>query len=84
MKHQDKVKHFLVCYVIALYQVDVALAAAFAKEYTDHINPHNHWDWYDMLANIAGVILGKLSRELVIHLGFTYYDVILNSINTLM
>lgn len=36
----------------------ISCAAGFGKEYGDKINPYNHWDWYDILADVIGAALG--------------------------
>lgn len=30
------------------------------KEYGDHASPNNHWDWYDLLADVLGALFGSL------------------------
>lgn len=30
------------------------------KEYGDKASPSNHWDWYDLLADVVGALFGSL------------------------
>lgn len=30
------------------------------KEYGDKVNQNNHWDWYDLLADVVGALFGSL------------------------
>lgn len=35
-----------------------AMGTGIGKEYGDKINPYNKWDWYDILADLIGTIVG--------------------------
>lgn len=35
-----------------------AMGTGVGKEYGDKINPYNRWDWYDVLADFIGTIVG--------------------------
>jgi len=35
-----------------------AMGTGVGKEYGDKINPYNKWDWYDILADLIGTIVG--------------------------
>lgn len=35
-----------------------AMGTGVGKEYGDKINPYNKWDWYDILADFIGTIVG--------------------------
>ena len=35
-----------------------AMGTGVGKEYGDKINPYNRWDWYDILADLIGTIVG--------------------------
>ena len=37
-----------------------AMGTGVGKEYGDKINPYNKWDWYDILADFLGTIVGIL------------------------
>ena len=37
-----------------------AMGTGVGKEYGDKINPYNKWDWYDILANLIGAVIGIL------------------------
>ena len=66
LKGKDKLYHFSVCFVIALYSTEAAFAAALAKEYGDSKAYGNTWSWADILADVLGVILGTVIRVLII------------------
>ena len=57
---KDKVKHFGVCFALAIINPIVAAVVAVAKEVHDHHQPNNHWCWKDILADVAGVVLGTV------------------------
>lgn len=61
-KGTDKLKHFVACYVIALWDTEGAVMAALAKEYGDKGAPSNHWCWWDLAWDAAGIILGTATR----------------------
>lgn len=43
----------------ALYSgAGISAATGFGKEYGDKVSPGNHWDWYDVLADAVGALLG--------------------------
>ena len=50
--------------IAALAGMLTSTAAAWGKEYGDKVNPHNKWDWKDILADsigtLAGVLLGGI------------------------
>lgn len=55
------------CIVAGIYSAE---AAGFAKEYADNLNPKNKWDWYDILADTIGAILGSaVGSAIVIFVG---------------
>lgn len=35
-----------------------AMGTGVGKEYGDKANPYNKWDWYDILADLIGTIVG--------------------------
>ena len=35
-----------------------AMGTGVGKEYGDKINPYNKWDWYDILADFIGAVVG--------------------------
>ena len=37
-----------------------AMGCGVGKEYGDNANPYNKWDWYDLLADLLGSIVGVL------------------------
>ena len=56
----DKVKHFLVCLVIAAINPFIALLVAMGKELHDMEQPNNHFCWKDMVANMVGITIGTI------------------------
>ena len=63
-KGKDKVKHFGVCFVLAVICPIVAVVVAVAKEAYDHHTTGNHFCWKDVVADVVGVVLGT-----VVHAG---------------
>lgn len=63
---QDKRKHFLVCFVIAIVNPVIALLAAIGKEIYDVIHPNNHFCWKDILFDIAGIICGSVLHVIIL------------------
>lgn len=37
-----------------------AMGTGVGKEYGDKANPYNKWDWYDILADLIGAVIGVL------------------------
>lgn len=62
----DKIKHAFVCFMIALYSTEAAISAALAKEYGDSNAKGNHWCWWDLVADMIGIVLGTIVRILII------------------
>lgn len=44
----------------------ISFATGVGKEYGDHINPNNKWDWYDILADAIGAICGTLVSSILL------------------
>lgn len=38
----------------------IGLALGVGKEYGDQANPYNKWDWFDLLADALGAVVGTL------------------------
>lgn len=36
-----------------------SIALGVGKEYGDHCNPYSNWDWYDLLADTIGALVGS-------------------------
>lgn len=68
VKGKDKLKHFLVCFALAMISPLFAIGAALGKEYGDCCASGNHWCWWDMAYDMAGVLAGS-----VVHYTFKYY-----------
>ena len=66
LKGKDKLYHFSVCFVIALYSTEAAIVGALAKEYGDSKAYGNTWSRADILADVLGIILGTVIRVLII------------------
>ena len=56
---KDKVKHFGVCFALAIINPIVAVVVAVAKEVHDDGTEGNHWCWKDVVADVAGIVLGS-------------------------
>lgn len=54
----DKVVHFMVCIILSVFSILFAMGAANGKEYADMRTANNHWCWYDLLADYAGIVIG--------------------------
>lgn len=63
---EDKLKHFLVCFVIAICSPLLALLVAIGKEIYDVIQPNNHFCWKDVLFDIAGIICGTVIHLIIL------------------
>ena len=56
---KDKILHFLVCFVAAIISPMFSLGLALGKEYGDSKAPGNHWCWWDILADVIGLVAGS-------------------------
>ena len=43
-----------------------AMGTGVGKEYGDKANPYNKWDWYDILADSIGAIIGILLSIIIL------------------
>jgi len=65
-KHTDKLLHFGVCaistFAISLVSptagVSFTLGLALGKEYGDSKAVGNSWDWWDLMADAIGIVVG--------------------------
>lgn len=66
-KYRDKIEHFIVSaglVIIGAYLKNIAFGVAIAlvfgvlKEAWDATKPNNKWDWWDIGADLCGIILG--------------------------
>ena len=69
MKHIDKnsLKHFAACFIpslFGLYGASFAAGAAITKEYFDK-QVGGHWCWWDLLADLIGIIVGGAIHLLI-------------------
>ena len=62
---QDKIKHFAVCVILSLINPMLAVGASLGKEYGDKGAVGNHWCWWDLLADLIGIIVGGAIRLLI-------------------
>ena len=64
MRHigKDKWLHFAVCTVTSIIDTGFAIGLAIGKEYGDSKAAGNKWDWMDILADAAGIVLGTAIR----------------------
>ena len=62
---QDKIKHFAVCVILSLISPMLAVGASLGKEYGDKGAIGNHWCWWDLLADLIGIIVGGAIHLLI-------------------
>lgn len=60
VKGKDKLKHFLVCFAMAMISPLFATGAALGKEYGDCCTSGNHWCWWDLIYDAIGIICGSV------------------------
>jgi hypothetical protein len=66
MKHIDKLKHFTVCAVGSMFLgYGFGIGAGLCKEWCDYIYARN-WDWWDLLADAIGTLVGGSIRLIVV------------------
>ena len=53
---KDKILHFLVCFLAAIFAPLFSLGLALGKEYGDSRARGNHWCWWDILADAIGLL----------------------------
>lgn len=66
MKHKDKLLHFGVCLITGILSPMLAVGLAIGKEYGDKRAKVNHWCWWDIAADAAGVALAVVIRYFVL------------------
>lgn len=58
----DKVYHFMFCFLLSFsfgtHGVFASISASLTKEFSDSINPNSKWCWYDILADLLGILVG--------------------------
>lgn len=64
-KGKDKWLHLIVVFLISIVSPQAAIGAAFGKEYGDYKEVGNHWCWWDILADMIGLILGTIVHYLI-------------------
>ena len=62
---KDKILHFVVCLIASIIQPWLAVGLAIGKEYGDSQSPNNKWDWWDILADVIGIIVGTGIRHII-------------------
>ena len=59
---KDKKLHFAVNFICSIvggiYGILLGLGLSFGKEYGDSKAVGNRWDWYDIIADCLGLIIG--------------------------
>lgn len=68
LKNKDKLLHFIVNLIVVLsigwinlpLAIGLAAGLSIGKEYGDSKAPGNKWDWYDILADAIGIVIGLL------------------------
>ena len=62
---KDKILHFLVCFVAAIFFPMFSLGLALGKEYGDSKAPGNHWCWWDIFADAIGLVAGTILHIII-------------------
>lgn len=65
---KDKVKHFGACLALSVICPLLGVIAAIAKEAYDMKQQGNHWCWKDIVADVAGIIIGTVAHIIIIAL----------------
>mgnify|MGYP007065044234 CR=1 FL=1 len=68
LKNKDKLLHFIVNLIVVLsigwinlpLAIGLAVGLSVGKEYGDSKAQGNKWDWYDILADAIGIVIGLL------------------------
>lgn len=68
IKGKDKLKHFLVCFSMAVISPLVATGAALGKEYGDCCASGNHWCWWDLMYDTVGILAGSILHYVALFL----------------
>lgn len=63
---KDKWLHFEVCLIAAIINPWFAAGLAIGKEYGDSKASGNKWDWWDILADACGIIMGSIIHFCII------------------
>lgn len=63
---KDKVKHFGACLALSVICPLLGVIAAIAKEAYDMKQQGNHWCWKDIVADVAGIIVGTIIFSLLL------------------
>lgn len=62
---KDKWLHFGVCALASIINPWLGVGLAIGKEYGDSKSPNNKWDWWDILADVIGIIVGTGIRHII-------------------
>ena len=65
---KDKVKHFGACLALSVICPLLGVIAAIAKVAYDMKQNGNHWCWKDIVADVAGIIIGTVAHIIIIAL----------------
>lgn len=68
LKQSDKLKHclanLLVMFIVGSFNIwlglGLAIGLSVGKEYGDSLVEGNKWDWYDILADAIGLVIGLI------------------------
>lgn len=62
LKREDRQLHRKVCRRIAIFSLTLALLAGIGKECIDMFKKDNYFDWWDLLADLWGILEGSIIR----------------------
>ena len=65
-KGQDKQKHFLACFGIAIVCPILSLIVAIVKEIYDLNQVNNHFCWKDLVYDVIGIIFGTIIHIIIL------------------
>lgn len=62
----DKHKHFAICLLLSILCPMAAVIAAIGKEIYDAMRPGNHFCLKDLVADLAGMVLGCIIHVMIL------------------
>lgn len=62
LRREDRLLHRKWSRRIAYFSLILAIVAGVLKEAKDAVTPDNYWDWWDILADVWGILEGTIVR----------------------